>query len=83
MDYSVHCLIPGIPVSFATSETSRFLISAIYPKTVNMTKPDIKLVIQFTVLVTIASLGAKKKKDLKVCMLIVVCLMFLNVTGIV
>lgn len=43
-------------MSLATSDTSSFLISAMYPSTVKMTNPDTKLVRQLTVLVTRASL---------------------------
>lgn len=44
------------PLSLATSSTSTFLISAMYPSTVKITNPDTKLVRQFTKLVTMASL---------------------------
>ena len=52
------------PASLATSDTSSFLISAIYPSTVKMTNPETKLVMQFTPLVTRASLEQKTQMNL-------------------
>lgn len=48
-----------LPVSLATSDTSSFLISAMYPSTVKMTNPETRLITQFTTLVTRASLERK------------------------
>lgn len=55
----------ALPASLATASTSWCLISAMYPSTVKMTKPDKKLVRQFTELVTNASLTTKERKNNK------------------